>query len=106
MFFHKWYKIEDYVNKENFPCFSTMVFIITTVALGRRTAAAAVAACAHSLSHTHTVLQGWRTCAAAAAHIKRGVRLPPLGWLASLIINAMRAGDLDFEKLSSNTGVA
>ena len=44
---------------------------------------------------------------AAAAHIKRGaVRLPPLGWLASFIINAMRAGDLDFEKLSSNTGVA
>ena len=64
-----WHKIEDYVNAENFPFFSTMVFIITTVALGRRRMAA-VAACAHSLSCSHR--------AARVAHISGSARRQPI----------------------------
>ena len=86
-----------------------MVFIITTVALGRRMAAAeAVAACAHSLSYSHRAARVAHMCGGGGSPYKarRAASTAPLGWLASFIINAMRAGDLDFEKLSSNTGVA
>ena len=84
-----------------------MVFIITTVALGRRMAAAAVAASAHSLSYSHRAARVAHICGGGSPYkARRAASTAPLGWLASFIINAMRAGDLDFEKLSSNTGVA
>ena len=84
-----------------------MVFIITTVALGRRRTAA-VAVCAHSLSYSHRAARVAHKCGGGGSPYKarRAASTAPLGWLASFIINAMRAGDLDFEKLSSNTGVA
>ena len=84
-----------------------MVFIITTVALGRRTAA--VAACAHSLTYSHrTTARVAHMCGGGSPYKARRAASTAwlAGWLASFIINAMRAGDLDFEKLSSNTGVA